>query len=285
MRFPIKFKTETLPAPARRFLPHKPDPLPLLGSVLDEASFSRCVSSICIDGVWKTTQPARHTLSNQFLCRHLAGRSGLRLLDVGVSDGVTSSNLLEALGAACGRFWGTDLYLSILAAERKGVWYFYRSSDGKCVMAITNRFICYHKSSGRLNPLGLLVTWLIRQAPDSSEAQEIRLVNPGLKRQTEMDSRVTLAEWNIFMPWSGAPMDVIRAANVLNPSYFSAERLRCALRNIFDALTEGGLLHVVDNRELEKATLFEKRAGRFHVVGCLAAGCEIGNLCVEMDLA
>ena len=281
MRFPIKFKMEVLSATLRRLLSNQADPVPLISERMDAATFSLRVSSICIDGVWKTTRPTRHVLSNQLLRRHLGGRTGIFVLDVGVSDGVTCTEFVELLGTSCARFYATDLYFSIRALERKGVWYFYPSVGNMCVMAVTRRLIYYNVRGSMLNPFRLLAAMVCGRAPRPESAHEIALVNPQLRALAVVDARVTLAEWSLFTPWQHEPMDAIRVANVLNVAYFSAARLRFALNNLCGVLVEGGLLCVVENRDVESATLFQKRMGRLVVVERTGAKSDVEMLCED----
>jgi hypothetical protein len=281
MRFPIKFKSEAVPAVLRCLLPNKPDPLPLLEGVSEDAAFSRCVSAICVDGVWKTTNPARHTGSNDLLRNHLAGRTGLRVLDVGMSDGVTAAELFMALEPCVARFFATDLSLSMRVSERQGVWYFCREQDGACTMAVTRSLIYYGGGTPTANPLGILAARMCRGVRRTETERCISLVNPRLRELAAADPRIMLVAWNVFTPWPHESMDVIRAANILNPAYFPVERLRTAVECLFRALVDGGSLMVVDNRAVEKASILRKERHRLIVAARLGAGCDIESLCLN----
>lgn len=282
MRLPIKLKTEQTPPGLRRFLPNKPDPARLLDSQLDQDGFSTSICGICIDGVWKTTQPARHIESNGLLRRHLERRGSSSVIDVGVSDGVTSADLFDAVTPLIRKFYATDLYLSLRAITRHGVLYLYDTRHDDCVMAVTKNLIFYNNRGHAETALGRHVPGIVARAPKPSGAGTVRLVNPRLAERATADSRIELVEWDIFTPWPGGPVDVIRAANILNPAYFPIDQLRAAARNFHAALTEHGWLYIVDNRETEKATLFEKRGTGFTPLDRLGNGCDAEPACQRM---
>lgn len=277
MRFPIKFQSEVLPPVLRRCLPHKPSPLPLLGVSLDEETFSRCVSSICVDGVWKTTKPARHEVTNAHLLRRLAGRTCLRVLDVGVSDGVTAADLAASLAPQLSAYYATDLYLALDAVERRGAWHFFRAGRQTSAMVVTRRLIYYRAAEAE----NAFRRWIDRRSTDVLEAerpQRVSLVSPKLRALIDAGVPVQLAEWDVFEPWTREKMDVVRAANILNPAYFNPDRLRIALARLRDALVEGGLLFIVDNRPAEKGSLLRREGEGFRLVDRVGTGCDIESL-------
>ena len=257
-----------------------PDPRQVLAPEVLEGpeAFSRLLSSFRVGGANKTTRPGRHGDSDQVLVRALAGRRP-RVLDVGVSDGTTSLDLMTALGDHFDAYFVTDRYLSLRAQrDQRGRCWFY-DDRGRCVLLATPRWV--------VNPLEppaevwlRPIWWLMRRCRPSSatETLEASLVQPALGRRAANDPRITIRSWNVFEPWSLSSVDVVKVANLLNRGYFPDDAIRRALGNLWRALDLHGLLLVVDNREVEKSTLFRKTKAGFIEVDRLAAGTEIADL-------
>jgi len=281
MRAPIKFKSELLSQPLRKILPNANDPTPLFISTLNDDEFSRCVSAICIDGIWKTTKAKRHLQSNELIRKYIKNHNEMVVLDVGVSDGVTSISLVDIIGEKMKRLYVTDLYLSIYVVNKDDRWYIYKSIGGPCVMAIFPYTIFYKSQHGGLNILKLVVNNFLDRAPmlaGESASHSVSLLNPRLVELTQRDNKIKCLEWNIFTPWSGSKVDLVRVANVLNPSYFTKGSLQIALGNIVAALKMGGALLVVDNRLQENATLFRNLPDGLVVIDRTGQGCDVEYL-------
>lgn len=64
------------------------------------------------------------------------------------------------------------------------------------------------------------------------------------------DPRFVLLDHDLMEPSTlGRPMDIIRVMNILNPRYFTGERLRKVAHHLFSGLTEGGLLILGSNED------------------------------------
>ncbi len=272
MRFPIKVKTEVIPSFLRRIIPNKPDPTRLITSKVDETQFSRCASSICIGGIWRTTSPGRHPESNKLLARTLAGTPA-RIVDVGVSDGGTSVDLYLALGADVRSLVVTDVCLKVRAVRQNGGWYLFRPDAGACLMAVFDHLIYYNVITSN-SFLGGHAAAVFAAAPSPETGSDVFLMNPRLMSTVARDSRVELREWDVFTPWRGERMDVVRVANLLNPAYFTTAQLREAMSNCYRAVEGQGWMMVVDNRKSEKATLFRKEGGRLTVAARVGDGAD-----------
>lgn len=275
MRFPIKFKTERVPGLFRRMLPNKPDPTALLRGEITGPLFSRCVSSICVGGTWKTTNPARHATSTEFLLQYLPTQNDLRVLDAGISDGITTLELVQALEGRYVRVYATDLCLRLFMAEADGMCYVRRQSRGPCIMAVSPRLLFYESATNR----GLLarISSRVRAAmPAAAAEREVELVHPDLLSRTQRDARIRLMEWNVFGRWPAESVNVVRAANLLNRAYFAPEQLQAALVNLRQALVVGGRMLVVDSRKsAENAIILEKTEAGWTSIARMGARCDV----------
>ncbi|HEX7517211.1 MAG TPA: hypothetical protein VF345_07985 [Chthoniobacterales bacterium] len=276
-----------MPTWLQSFVPHLSDPTPLVNMRLDPEEFSRRVSSVCVNRVWRSTRANRHLASAELLRSYLSGRSQLRVLDVGVSDGVTTLDLAEVLSDKFSILYVTDMYLALRVAQRNGMTYFYDENEFRCVFVASDWLIYYSTDNRRWNPLAWIARTVCERAPqiESGNSQSLSLLNPKLRQLAATDVRLQLAVWDVFTPWPREPVDIVRAANILNPAYFEAEALGVALSQIGAALRSGGLFLVVDNRNEEASTLFEKHGNRFVPAARLGAGCEIEALAQRVVLS
>jgi hypothetical protein len=281
MRFPIKFKQESLPRSLRRIVPSIPHSAQLLREDLQGQAFTDAISAICIDGVWRTTCKGRHSGSDKLLLARIGERKELRILDVGISDGVTSLELAEKLNAQFSVFYGTDLHVSLKLVETEDGLVLYRPPEMACVMVVTRRLVVYNPPVRGINPLNRLAARICDKAPSVHKSRSLSLLHPRLRSRAEVDSRIQLMEWDIFRPWPREQIDVVRVANLLNPCYFSSEDLLRGVSNLFTATKEDGLIQVVETRSAEQSTLFRKFGNRLEVVSRLGPGCDVERLCLD----
>jgi hypothetical protein len=278
---PIKLNRSRYGGRLGRLLPSMDDPREIMrGLELDEEEFSRAVSSICIYNTWRTTGPMRHSLSDEVVTDVMSKIENGVILDVGISDGITSLNMIDRLGDGFGRYYAVDRRLGLRCMEREGRTYFYDASTGDCFMITTDRLVIYRDRKNLLFPLKWLSNFLISRAPryDRDSAKEVGLCQPRLVKLTKADPRVAVVEWNMFDPWPGERADLIKIANVLNRSYFSDGEITSALENLEGALKPGGRLLVVENRAVEQWSLFGKRGSSFELVSEGSGGCDIRSL-------
>jgi hypothetical protein len=186
-------------------------------------------------------------------------------LDAAVSDGSTSLPLIAAIDLLTSgnyRFTATDLdgrYIRIWRRndpQRRVI----LSEAGAIVQIVQPPFLFTHRESRRLFPLnrmlrpvaerfaaGLIAGWK-RGDPDV-QSSEIYLFNPEFRHLLETNKHVQFRAWDILQPWTAGRAHCVRAMNVLNPGYFDAAQMAAAVRNLFDALHDGGLLAVGSNED------------------------------------
>lgn len=95
----------------------------------------------------------------------------------------------------------------------------------------------------------------------------ITLVCEAARRLAEQDTRFHLLKHNILDKWPlPAAAHVIRAMNILNPSYFSTKELQTAIARIGESLQEGGLFITGSNQEAQTLVhggVYQKTANAF----------------------
>src|SRR6202790_3563539 len=145
MKFPIKPNGAGWPsAISRRLAITSEDPRLLANglSVLSSTRLSAIISVLKFVTTFKTTSPGRHEHSNRYLLE-LYGSTRPTILDIGVSDGSTALDLLDALRDSFKHYFVTDLNLSVRCGEDgRGVVYFADRTD-RCVLRVSKRWLVY----------------------------------------------------------------------------------------------------------------------------------------------
>lgn len=224
----------TLQTIALRFLRLKFTPvllerIRLLAAPLEERSnlFTQAISCINARETYKTTGLDRTRLADAAVLRHLSAAPAPRVLEVGVSDGVSSIRLLEALPPD-----------AVVQLTDRHPHFFRRGPRGLCLLA---------DADGRLLGLKLPLFYLTLPLSISfgtSTWVRIETINPmlpealGIARIQPFDVRSGRAD---------APVQVVKCANVFNRRYFPAEVIRAAVANLAQSLVDGGHLVISQN--------------------------------------
>lgn len=273
----------------------------------DEPLLARIYSQLVVGGdVYKTTRRKRFVELDSRLVEDLAWRfAGARTVmvhDVGASNGVSSLVLLRALRTRIhARVHATDLYdrLYLVKCNRSS-WVVTFTADREPVQFVGRHFVLPAlERESRRRPLNVLLRWWLRRnllpsarlvlettvlSSTDEEANgplgrvlRVPLIHPECLQVLGRDPDFTFARHDLFVP-TEERYHVIRAVNVLNPGYFSNERLGQAIRALATGLRPGGLLLVgrtVDEEDGHtRATAFVKMPGRFQLAWELHEGAE-----------
>jgi hypothetical protein len=233
----------------------------------NEAAFFK---SICLpNGTHKTTASGRLTDVDIGLESILERRSTIQLLDVGISSGITTVELLDVLKDRGHRVEcvGVDLRIEAYLRRWMGVEILY-DPEGKILQLATPFMV-----KGRPEPgLRLTKAVLLRRVFSAlekafvrhwkarpSHARRVSLLTPCLSARAD----VTICEQDITQTLShlAGRFDVVRAANILNRAYFSPEVLLRAVKNLTETLKLHGLFVICRTSEEDTtnhATIFKK---------------------------
>src|SRR5436190_438083 len=250
----MNFMSMTSAPSARRVFLDPPSQHPDQQAAVERAFFR----SICLpNGSHKTTAAGRLNDVDVFLAALLRPRQDVRLLDVGISSGVTTAELIDHLHANGHRVEAVGMDLRVHARLRRcfGVDVLFDEA-GRVLQLATARL-----AKGRPDPssrsakAGLLRGTIAaveclctrRWARQSRNWVRISLVTPRLLRRPGFE----LIEHDLAqpVPLSVGRFDVIRAANLLNFAYFPPSLLRTMLGNLLPALKHDGLLVVCRTAE------------------------------------
>jgi SAM-dependent methyltransferase len=214
------------------------------------------------NGVSKHTHSRRFDefdrLSFAAIDAHFPAGPNLRVHDIAVSDGRTCSGLYNHLNDRYGE--GLDF----LASDPARYLYILKRAHSANRLIIDDRqqvlqiitppfvFLVVRPESLKLYPLNHLLRHLVTALYARPLLKAHNARSPGIEL-AQMDllcqeCRTYIREQRNFrfesydvLAGSNELFDIIRAMNILNPSYFSKEQLQRAVKNILQSLREGGL--------------------------------------------
>ncbi len=242
------------------------------------------------NGSYKLTYPKRLADLDAMTVRHLGAlRRPLELMDVGVSSGVTTVEWSDALASAGieHRMVAGDL-IPRARLYSLGRWFHVLADDDKHPMQMECWGAPFKTSinpSDFLRLDGILVPLLRMFSAVVVRFEGLLPVRHHdvwlVTRRLLEDSRFDVVKDNVFVeapPFKGR-FDAIRAANLLNRSYFDEAALARAIRLLALRLRPGGLLIVCRTLldETNAGTIFRLRpdAREFEIVERLGEGSEV----------
>lgn len=244
--------------------------------------FTEVVSAIRLGGTYKQTGWNRVDGTTEMIIRNAKRFSSINFLDVGGSDGIVTWQAVDRLEHDLGKEVHGTMFDRYAELVRFGHLWFceYRTSEGIPALLRIGPFITrvgQAQSNSRWwrkagNNLYLKMSF-IRNA--LSEHGRLSLVNPVVMN----DPRITVEQQNVFdfrPDWNGK-FEVIRASNILNPSYFEDDQLKIAIGHLKQYLKPGGLLAISRNHEdqpgaPEHATLWQLTEGELEAVDRVGDG-------------
>lgn len=281
MRLPIKLNQRGFPPWVTGRLPSRDDPRRLQSDYAVLGDFESAITAIKVGSTWKSTSRNRHVLSDAMILDALVGTHNPQILEIGVSSGSSSLDLLERLGGRIGKYWSTDLFFHIRTMRKENATYFFHPLTQRCILRVSDRLLVYAETGDALPLFGWIATLLIARAPsfDADSSQEVSLIHPVLRKRAAEDVRVVICEHDVFQEWRKEKVHLVKVANVLNRLYFSDDMIKTAIAEMKRALRPKGHLVIVDNRKVERASLFGlNNVGTFELRAEVNGGCEIGDL-------
>jgi SAM-dependent methyltransferase len=250
------------------------------------------------NGTYKTTYADRLPDVDAALCDLLeadrAGsatpRSPVRLLDVGVSSGITTLELLrmmEARGIAREAV-AVDISVNAYLHQLFGIADVLCDANGKVLQIAVPSGVKGrpHDPEGSFARRFLQRVFTIAErvvgGPNRARTgRAVRLISPRLLERSD----VTIVEHDLTRPnaaWNGQ-FDVVRAANILNLDYFDEPLLARMVAYLHRALKPDGILVLVrthDDTRTNHATLFRATAAGLEPIQRVGDGSEIERLVV-----
>jgi len=242
------------------------------------------------NGTYKETAPRRLAELDALILRHLPPALPVTVLDVGVSSGVTTADLIASLEQASHPCHATavDLVLHGQLFRVMGALDVLTDREGYVLqVALGPLAKCRpHDPSGSAlrraleGGMNAVAGHLARR---SRTGVPVRLVTSRLLTRPDVhliehDLNCERTEWR-------KRFDIVRAANVLNRDYFPEATLRTMVAHLLSYVKEGALFaacRTVPGRG-NQATLFRTGTGGVTVVDRLGGGSEIESLVLNHD--
>ena len=215
------------------------------------------------NGTYKRTSPNRFDGFDQRLIKvanEAFPQGAIQILDVGVSDGSTSAALVRSFKKQAGRkveLLGIDRYMNVeIRRHKKRPIQFAFDACGDLVQVRCGNFVfnCHALESWIRFPvnrfLGNLLIPRWRRVFADGNGPDFNRNNVNLfgrlASSMKESGAMDLQEGDLFHPPPG-PFQLVRAMNVLNPSYFPSESLAKAVIALRSSLVDDGLLAVGSN--------------------------------------
>ena len=267
MKFPIKLNKTFWPKIICQVLPSIFDPRLICSSSLDSRKFSKAVSAFKFGTTFKSTKYNRYPLMLNKISK-LKLPNNITILDVGASDGNASLRSIKELNFQ--KYYITDLNINTWYSQNGNNCYFY-NDDKKCILIANKYFIIYPQEfSSKIfkKVLWKIFPFLLNRL---CEKKRIKLINPLLKD----NKKIKIIKYDIFQKWDYEKIDLVIAANILNESYFSINDLNLAIKNLIKCLSQNGILVVIDNRKIEKGSIFQVIDDKLKFIDRINGGTEI----------
>lgn len=234
------------------------------------------------NGTWKTTFPHRLDDLNAALLDLLPRDRRVDAMDVGISSGISTLEWIEQLrdaGVDC-RMVAGDLDLGARLARwgDSAAVVFDGSGRRPLLLEVAGMAVPLRSARRSVRLVRPPLEFLLR--PVGRRARQTWMVGPGLRERPE----VRLVEDDITVPgrFEGV-FDVIRAANLVQRSYFNDATLRLIVANLRGRLRPGGLLALCQSvDDGNQATIFRLDGDHFSAIASLGDGVGVSDLVLSL---
>jgi hypothetical protein len=262
----------------------------LLPVIQDRELADRIVSSVWVDGVSlsKETAAGRFRDLDEMLIDLTRQVSNPVVHDVGVSNGVTSLDLLEGFHAR--DRWPTiyisDKFARCLYVQRGPVTRVY-DSYGTLIQGRVGILLADPQASWRFGVSRLLFVLLARTKPRRSDSKAVEIFLYSRSVRDALEARaMTHLEYDVFSSYVDIKFDVVRCMNTITRKYFTRDRIGDALSNLGRSLKSSGLLLV--GRTLPNghndATFFRLVDDRFVVERVVNQGADVHEIATDVRI-
>lgn len=230
------------------------------------------------------------------LNRFFKNDESLTFHDVGISDGRTALDFFEKMVLAFPniQYTASDYNPKVYVLE-KGKCKVMLSHTGKVLEILWPPFVfnTIKRDSIRHYPLNHLVRFIIqflvvsplvkKHMTGKIQAKELTLLAPQVLKVSKNDSRFIITQHDLLQTFK-EQVNIIRAMNVLNLSYFSEKEFSTVLKNIHGGLKEEGFLITGSNQEsgtIVHGGIYQKTRNGFQKVQQSGEGSAIEKLLLQ----
>lgn len=236
------------------------------------------------NGTWKTTY--RHRLGDldRLLLELLPRDRELELMDVAVSSGISTAEWSAQLAAAGvrHRLLAGDLIVSARLLTWGGRVALLSDAGGRepLLLELGGAAVPLRSERRVVRATRPPLAWLLRRASVAKRQRQVPLIAAEARQAPEIE----VVEDDVMVPGRfPGRFDALRAANLLQRSYFDEPTLLRLIANLRDRLREGGLLAICQTvGEENQATVFRRRGDHFERVASLATEVQVADLVLSL---
>ena len=222
------------------------------------------------NGSFKKTHSNRFDAFDDLSLSHIQkqypGAQSLRVHDLAVSDGRTTVPYFKKLSDIYGeslKYKASDYAPYFKIIRRKGSpSHVVIDSDGTLIQFTVSPFVfnAVQPENKFVYPVNFIAREILRRKfvnpllqnykhdPQDIDVQDLSLLCSACQNLIDTDKRFTFEQYNILGPGNDR-FDVVRAMNILNPSYFDEKKMKVAISNIHHSLETDGILITGSNME------------------------------------
>lgn len=279
MRRPIRLNRAIWPTAMQKLQRGIPDPRRLLDKGIDAAALTETLQRLKVGTTYKTTDYDRFPQTTRLLAE-LPFEPPPVVLDVGASDGSAALAVMKKLRFT--RYYVTDRHIKAhVYPTHKGM--FLSDMDARPWLYVNRCFVIHNDLDGAEWPYNAIAARVFKtfDASKRRDERDIYMINPDLA--AKRGDRIRIEQYSIFDAWEHEKADLVIAANLLNRGYFPDDDLRAGLRNLRNAMHDGAVLAVIENRNtddgsVEQSSIFRRSGNRFVVEAQIGAGSDIHEL-------
>ena len=257
------------------------DEINRLNDFKDHKIQERILYRFKIKNVYKRTYVNRFDKFDDWLSdkihTHLGASAKPRVHELAASDGRASVNLYNVLTSKYNDNFNltlSDIIPYVNCLKFPGKKYYAVTDDQDNILEITKPPYVWNmgRPESRIYFINNLMKRVCRRkiskliaGGNITERTKIWLISKDMHDIISKAKNIRIRRYDVLSP-SEESYDVIRAMNILRPSYFNPEQLRIILQHIYDALNDKGLLIVGSNKGKIKdvdAVVFVKTADGF----------------------
>ena len=248
----------------------------------NQEEFSQLISLMRINKSWKSTGSLRHSEKDKIILNYLQGEKTV-FLDIGVSDGITSFELIDNMNNKFKKYYVTDLFFNVGFLEHNKEIFFYLPHTKMCFMIVSNNFTFYRDIKSIIFPLNWISGLKFLRCPqyDENKIKNLNILNPLMLNLRKKNKKIKILEWDLFKDWNNERPDFIKLANVLNRVYFNNRQICNAINNLRNILKNRGYLILIENRKIAKWSIFRKENSKLKLVSHGNGGSEIEHLVLQ----
>jgi hypothetical protein len=284
MKLPIKINNRNYSGIISKIFKGQNDPRVLLKNNINDNEYENCIKSFKLGVTWKSTYRERQKESDEIIIEILKQKNNISFLEIGISGGLTTIDLIKKIKNNYQIYYATDVNLYIYVYQKGHNTFFYHPESKECIMIANDYIIIYNDDDTNVWIRNNILKKIFRKAPafDINKCKIISFIHPKLREMAEVKNNIKIIEYNMFNKWPYDKVGFIKIANVLNYSYFDNNEITKVLKNIKQILNDRGYLAVIDNREKENLSLYQKNENKFELVKKINNGCDIDKIVVNI---